>query len=215
MSTQIPYINDRRGFLFTINRDVDPVYQVESSAWAQQVHRWSETDVPQPIRDKVSQLEQNGKPGAFVRFLQGEVGVYVVCEKNIKTIPEPGDEEVSVDAFEQNGNGRQLSPYDIVIRAKGGTVRTENGETFETQEGDYYVIPCQVWGRYILEEPKRPEFVELTKQMLSFMQDLNGHNFVCMSPDKPDEALPPTMAAPEPASFGIACYVLNLPNFKR
>jgi hypothetical protein len=191
------------------------VYQVESSAWTQEANRWSEEDVPQEIRDKVDQLERTGKPGAFVRFLQGEVGVYLICEKNIKTLPELADDEINADPFEHQGSGRKLSPYDIVVRAKGGTVRAENGEIKKTRAGDYYVIPCQSWGRFIVEEPKRPEFVETTKNMLSLLEDLHGHNFLSMSPDKPDEVLPPDMAAPESACFGITCYVLNLSRFTR
>jgi len=215
MSCQNPLVNDRRGFLFTINRDADPVYQVESSAWTQEANRWSEEDIPQEIRDKVAQLEQTGKPGAFVRFLQGEVGVYVICEKNIKNLPEAADEEISIEPFHQQESPRMLSPYDIVIRAKGGAVRADNGEILKTREGDYYVIRCQNWGRFVVDETKRPEFVETTRKMLSLLEDLHGHNFLSMSPDKPDEVLPPDMVAPEQACFGITCYVLNLSRFTR
>ncbi|MDI1430202.1 hypothetical protein [Polyangium sorediatum] len=215
MTCQITHIDDRRGFVFTINREADPVYQVESSAWTQDAYRWSEKEIPKAIRDKVVELEQTGKPGAFVRFLQGDVGVYVICEKNIKILPELADMEISVDPFRENGSGRKLSPYDIVIQAKEGTVRAANGESQTTRAGDYYVIPCQTWGRFIVEEPHRPDFVEITRKMLSLLEELHGHDFLSMSPDKPEEALPPNQAAPQPACFGITCYVLNLSRFTR
>lgn len=215
MSTQVQTIDDRRGILFTISRDSNPLYQVESSAWAREDNRWPEEDIPQEIRDKMAELEQNGKPGAFVRFLQGEVGVYVICERNIKSLPAPADDDIVLDPFGQPSSERRLSAYDVVIRAKSGAIRDADGGTAETNEGDYYVIPCQTWGRYVLEQDKRPGHVEVTKEMLHLLDELHGHNFLSMSPDKPDEVLPPDIGEPEPAIIGITCYVLNLSRFKR
>lgn len=214
MSNQIPFIDDRRGFIFTINRDSSPVYQMESHAWAHESNRWREEDIPPAIRDKVAHLEQTGKPGAFVSFLQGDTGIYVICEKNISNLPQPADAASTADPFVQPNSGRQLSPYDIVIRAKGGAVHPQNGKAFETQEGAYYVIRCQSWGRFVVDHSKRPDFVETTKEFLLLLENLHGHNFLSMSPDKPSETLPPDMVEPEEAVLGIACYVLNLSSFK-
>jgi hypothetical protein len=215
MSDSNLYIDDRRGLLFTINGEATPVYQVESKSWAQPANRWSENDIPEVLRDKIVALEASGKPGAFVRFLQGEDGIYVICEKNIKSLPESADEDIVIDPFQSSGNGRTLSTYDVVIRAKGGKVQGDNGESVETQEGDYYVIPCQSWGAVVLDQPMRPRFVEITKEMLHLLEALHGKNFLSMSPDKPEEILPPDIVVPTTAFIGITCYVLNLSRFKR
>lgn len=215
MTQQMTCNDDRRGLLFTINQESSPVYQLESQAWARPENRWNVEDIPQSIRDKVAKLEQTGKPGAFVRFMQGETGVYVLCEKNIGTLPERADDEIQADLPNEGGEGPTLSPYDIVIHAKAGTIPSENGETIETAEGSYYVIPCQSWGRFILEQHLRPGHVETTKEFLLLLDNLHGQNFLAMSPDKPTEVLPPDMEEPIPAIIPITCYVLNLAHFKR
>ncbi len=115
MSNDIPCIDDRRGIIFTINRDSDPVYQVESKAWAHAANRWNPNDIPQEIRDKAAYLRDTGKPGAFVPFVQREGGVYLICEKNIKNLPEPADDDASVELPLPLGSARVLDPYDIVI----------------------------------------------------------------------------------------------------
>jgi hypothetical protein len=215
MSNTILCIDDKRGLIFTINGESNPVYQVESKFWAQPGNRWNENDIPQKIRDKIATLEATGKPGVFVRFLPGDDGVYVICEKNIKTLPEPADEDIVLDPSQYSVDGRTLSTYDVVIRAKGGKVQGDNGETFDTQEGDYYVIPCQSWGRVVLDEPMRPHFVETTKEFLHLLEALHKKNFLSMSPDKPDEVLPPDMVTPTSATDGINCYVLSFSRFRR
>ncbi|MDI1480397.1 hypothetical protein [Polyangium sp. y55x31] len=215
MSDLMICIDDKRGLLFTINGESNPVYQVESKSWAQPDNRWSEKDIPQAIRDKIARLEASGKPGAFVRFLQGEDGVYVICEKNIKNLPESADEDVVLDPLQFCGDGRTLSTYDLIIHAKGGKVEGDNGEAFETKEGEYYVIRCQSWSRVVLDQPMRPHFVETTKEFLRLLEDLHGKNYLSMSPDKPEEVLPPDIAAPTYAIEAINCYVLNLSRFRR
>ena len=215
MSNEIPYINDRRGILFTINSDSNPVYQVESKSWAHEVNRWTQDDIPQEIRDKVADLKETGKPGAFVRFLQGEVGVYVIYEKNIKNLPEAADEDLLIEPRAQPGSERELAPYDIVICTKDGTIHTEDGETVATREGDYYIIRCQTWGRFVLNPPMRPSFVETTKEFLLLLDDLHGRNFLSMSPDITGEVLPGDIGDPVSVADGVNCYVLNLARFKR
>lgn len=212
---QMPILDDRRALLFSIDGEAAPVYQVQSGSWAKEEYRFQEANLPQEIRDKMSALEQSGEPGAFARILQGEVGVYLICESNIKNLPEPAAPEISFDPFAQQGNAQVLSPYDIIIRAKAGTVWDEDGSTRQTQEGDYYVIPCQTWGRMILAQNGEPEHVEITRKMLALLEELNGKNFLAMSPDKPEEVLPPDMPTPDVACFGVTCAVLNLSHFKR
>jgi hypothetical protein len=214
MSSQLPYFNDRRGFLFTINRDSNPVFQVESASWAQAENRWSANDLPPEILAKVAHLKESGKPGAFVQFLQGEVGVYVICEKNIKNLPEAADDDLVDASRGLAGSARELEPYDIIICAKGGAVRGQNGETSETQEDDYYVLRCQSWGGFVLSQAKQPDFVATTKEFLHLLDNLHGKNFLAMSPDKPSEIYPGP-AEPSDVAIGIACYVLNLARFKR
>lgn len=215
MSSQPPYFDDRRGLLFTINRDSAPVYQVESASWAHAENRRSASDLPPEILAKVASLKESGKPGAFVQFLQGEVGVYVICEKNIKNLPEAADDDLVYAPSGQAGSSREISPYDIIICAKGGEVRGQNGEMSETQEDDYYVLQCQKWGRYALSQSKQPDFVGTTKEFLLLLDNLHGKNFLSMSPDPIHETLPPDFGEPTEVSFGIACYVLNLSRFKR
>jgi hypothetical protein len=215
MTDQVSCVNDRRGFLFTINLESNPVYQVESHAWARPENRWNEEDIPKAIRDKMAQLEQSGKPGAFVRFMQGETGVYLVCEKNINNLPACADDEISFEPPQEGINGPTLAPYDIVVRTKGGMIQLQNGEAVETPEGAYYVIPCQSWTRFVLEQSLRPGHVETTKEFLLLLDDLHGQNFLAMSPDKPTEVLPPDLSEPVPAIIPITCYVLNLAHFQR
>jgi hypothetical protein len=209
----IPCIDDKRGLIFTIDRDRSTVYQVESGAWARAANRWAAEDLPEQIRRKVAELGENGKPGAFVQFLQGEVGVYVICEKNIRTLPDAADDDL-VDLDPPPAGARTLSAYDIVISAKDGKVASEGG-VVETREGDIFVIGCRDWSRVVLEEGDRPSFVETTKEMLHLLDDLNGRNFLSMSPEKPDESLPGDLAPPRAATDGINCYVLNLARFQR
>lgn len=215
MSNKLQYLDDRRGFLFTINRDSNPVYQVESASWAHAENRWSAIDLPPEILAKVAELKASGKPGAFVQFLQGEDGVYVICEKNIKNLPEAADDDLVYALRGQMASARALSPYDIVICAKGGTIRGQNGEAFETQEDDYYVVRCQSWGRFALNQLMQPGFVETTKEFLLLLDNLHGKNFLSMSPDKTSETLPPDFGEPSDVPVGINCYVLNLSRFKR
>ncbi|MGK4000827.1 hypothetical protein [Sorangium sp. So ce1024] len=216
MSNQIPSIDDRRGIVFTINREPNPVYQLESSAWASAENRWAERDIPPEIRDKVASLKETGKPGAFVQFLQGDVGVYVICERNIKNLPEMACDDLVVQGTRAKlGGGRGLADYDLVICAKNGTIRAENGDTFETREGDYYVVHCQSWGRFVLNPSQRPGFVETTKEVLLLLEGLHRKNFLSMSPDPTDERLPRDFAQPTAVPVGINCYVLNLSRFKR
>jgi hypothetical protein len=215
MSSKPPYFDDRRGLLFTINRDSNPVYQVESASWAHAENRWSANELPPEILAKVAYLKESGKPGAFVQFLQGEDGVYVICEKNIKNLPDAAADELVNVPRAQAVSARALAPYDIIICAKGGPIHGQNGETFETQEDDYYVLRCQSWGRFVLSEPKQPDFVGTTKEFLLLLDNLHGKNFLSMSPDPTHETLPPDFGEPTDASFGIACYVLNLARFKR
>jgi len=209
----IPCIDDKRGLLFTIGGEPDPLYQVESSAWCQPENRWERSEIPAEIRAKVAELVDSGKPGAFVRFVSGEVGVYVICEKNIKTLPEVAGDELLFTPPTPGGAERALSSYDIIICAKAGTVRTAGGEAVTTQEGDYYVIGSPAWSRVILEEGDRPRFVETTKEILHLLEALNGKNFLSMSPD-PSEMSPRLLPAPHPATDGINCYVLNLARFE-
>jgi hypothetical protein len=210
----IPCIDDQRGLIFTISRETNPVYQVTSGAWAKPENLWQQGEIPQEIRDKVADLIDGGKPGAFVRFLQGEDGVYVICEKNIKTLPETASDDLAIETPRPSETGRALSSYDIVICAKGGTVAAEGGGTTETREGDYYVIGCGDWSQVVLEEQDRPKFVETTKEMLHLLEELNGQNFLSMKPD-PDELLPVGLEPPTSATVGINCYVLNLARFQR
>lgn len=217
MTKLISYIDDRRGFLLTINLEPDPVYQVESSVWAHVANRWAHEDIPPEIHDKVAHLKVTGKPGAFVRFLHSDVGVYVLYEKNIKNLPEPADDDdIVVDPGWRPESERKLSPYDIVICAKGGAVgRADSGETYETQEGDYYVIRCQSWGRLVLNPPLRPSFVETSKDFLLLLESLHRKNYLSMCPDPTIEVLPPDFGDCVPVPEGLNCYVLNLARFKR
>lgn len=208
-------VDDRRGLIFTIDRQREPVYQVESQHWARADHRWPSAEIPPEIHAKVEELKASGKPGAFARFLQGEDGVYVIYEKNIKPMPEVADQEIAFVPPPQASSGRQLAPYDIVICAKGGTVRADNGELFETTEDGYYVIKCQTWARFLNNQAMRPRDVETTKEVLLLLEDLNGKNYLSMSPDKTPEALPIDLFEPTDAIIGITCYVLNLARFKR
>lgn len=216
MSNEIPCLNDRRGLVFTIAREPNPVYQVESSAWASAENRWAEHDIPPEIRDKVASLKETGKPGAFVHYLQGDVGVYVICESNIKNLPEAACDDLVVEGTRPKlGGAQELADYDLVICAKDGAIRAENGETFETREGDYYVVHCQSWGRFVLNPSVRPRFVETTKEVLLLLESLHRKNFLSMSPDPTDEALPRNLMKPIAVTVGINCYVLNLSRFKR
>lgn len=210
MSNQPPYFNDRRGFLITINRHSNPVFQVESASWAQAENRWSANDLPAEILAKVADLKESGKPGAFVQFLQGEVGVYVICEKNITNLPEAADDDIVNAPRGQAGSARELSPHDIIICAKGGAIYGKNGETSETQEDDYYVLGSKSWSSFVLSQPKQPAFVDTTKEFLHLLDSLHDKNYLSMSPD-PREFL---LANPVEADIGIACYVLNLAHFK-
>ncbi|CAN97294.1 hypothetical protein sce7125 [Sorangium cellulosum So ce56] len=207
-------IDDKRGFIFTIDRQREPVYQLESKHWAHADHRWSESEIPPEIRAKTDELRQNGRPGTFVRSLAGESGVYLIYEKNIKPLPELADEEAVFAPVKQQGSNRELSPYDIVLCAKGGTIIADNGDVYQTREGDYYVIKCSTWGRFVTNQAARPRDVETTKEVLLLLEDLNGKNFLSMTPDK-SEALPSTMPKPAQAMSQINCYVLNLARFKR
>lgn len=209
-------IDDRRGLIFTINSESDPVYQVESSAWAQAGNRWTEEEMPPEIRAKIASLRETGQPGAFVQLVQGEVGVYVILETNIKRLPEAAaDEQTVVDPSSQPEGARALAPYDIIICAKEGTVHAGNGETFETQVGDCYVLKCQSWGRFYLPPAQEPDFITTTKSFLRLLDRLHGKNFLSMCPDPESEALPPDFGDAFPAIVAINCYVLNLSRFKR
>lgn len=209
----IPCVDDKRGLIFTLNREPNPVYQVESGVWGKPDNRWEAAEIPQEIRDKVADLWESGKPGAFVQFLQGEEGIYVICEKNIKTLPDTAAADLGLSPPAPSGSGRALSAYDIVICSKGGAVQTTTGEAFETQEGDYYVISARDWSRVVLDEADRPKFVETTKEMLHLLDALNGQNFLTMKPD-PNEGALRDLDASSSACVGINCYVLNLARFK-
>jgi hypothetical protein len=216
MSNEIPFTNDRRGILFTINRETEPLYQLESGAWASPENRWPEGDIPPEIREKVAALRQSGKPGTFVQFLQGEVGVYVICEGNIKYLPEAADDDLVVDGPWSTGTrARGLAPYDLVICAKGGAVMAEGAARLETRDGDYYVVRCQTWSRFVAHPPVRPRFVDTTKDVLLLLENLHRKNFLSMSPDPEDEGLPANLMPPMAVPEGINCYVLNLSRFKR
>ncbi len=91
----------------------------------------------------------------------------------------------------------------------------ENGETFETQEGDWYVIKCQSWGRFSLNKAIRPGFVETTKEFLLLLSNLHSKDFLSMSPDPTSEVLPPDFGQAMDVPLGINCYVLNLSRFTR
>ncbi|APR85045.1 Hypothetical protein A7982_10394 [Minicystis rosea] len=208
----IPWVNDQRGLIFTINGDTNTVYQVKSGEWAKAANRWSSTDIPSDIRSKVEELMASGAPGAFVRFLEGEDGVYVICEKNIKTVPQLAGTDLSF--VPPSGSGPSLSTYDIVIYAKGGPVRTDTGASVSTTEGDYYVVSVGDWVQVVLEEADQPRFVNTTKEMLHLLDALNKKHFLSMKPD-PDELRPSDYAAPRAATEGINCYVLNLARFMR
>jgi len=214
MSNESLIIDDKRGLIFTIDRQREPVYQVESRHWATSAHRWDHNEIPPEIHAKVAELKESGKPGAFARFLQGEVGVYVIYEKNIKPLPELAADELAFEPSQAPGSERTLSPYDIVICSKGGTVRADDGGGAETVEGDYYVINCETWGRFLTNQATRPRDVETTKEVLLLLEDLNGKNFLSMTPDK-SEGLPPDMPKPLEVMDNINCYVLNLSQFKR
>ncbi|HSO00064.1 MAG TPA: hypothetical protein VLS89_17345 [Candidatus Nanopelagicales bacterium] len=214
MSDQSQGVNDPRGLIFTIDRRPEPVYQVESQSWACAEHLWRHDEIPPEILAKISELEENGQPGAFVRFLHGEDGIYVLCEKNIKALPEPAAEDATIDPTSAPGGGRTLSAYDIVVCAKGGTIRAENGDVYQTAEGECYVIRCGTWGRFIMDQEKRPSFVQTTKEVLLLLEDLHGKNFLSMTPDK-HEGLPSDMLEPTVANDALHCYVLNLSRFKR
>ncbi len=215
MSNAILNVDDPRSLIFTIDRQREPLYQVESKHWARADHRWNHDDIPPEIHAKVAELEENGKPGAFAQFLQGQDGVYVICEKNIKQMPEVADDDLVFAPPAQASDGRQLSPYDIVICAKGGTIQADNGDTYETAEGEYYVIKCNAWGRFVLNQAMRPRDVETTKEVLILLDSLHGKNFLSMSPDRTPEGLPPDMVEPTEAIVACNCYVLNLARFKR
>lgn len=208
-------VNDRRSLIFTIDRQPEPVYQVESTDWARAEHRWSQDEIPPELRAKLSELEESGKPGAFVRFLQGQEGVYVICEKNIKPIPELAGDEIVFDPLTQPPGERRLSPYDIVICTIGGTIRADNGDVFETGEGECYVIRYQSWGRFVQDKAMRPQDVETTKQVLLLLERLHGKDFLSMTPDPSDEHLPADMPQAIKADASVNCYVLNLARFQR
>ena len=215
MSRESLNVNDRRSLIFTIDRRPDPVYQVESQDWARAEHRWSHDEIPPELRAKIVELEQSGKPGAFVRFAGGDEGVYVLCEKNIKPIPELAGDDLVLDPSAQPPGARRLSPYDVVIRAIGGTISADNGDVFQTGEGEYYVINCQAWGRFVQNRAMRPRDVETTKEVLLLLERLHGKNFLSMTPDEPAEVLPPNMPEAFEAVIVVNCYVLNLSRFTR
>lgn len=215
MSRESLNINDRRSFIFTIDRRSEPVYQVESQDWARAEHRWSHDEIPPELRAKIAELAESGKPGAFVRFPGGEEGVYVICEKNIKPIPELAGDDLILDPSSQPPGERRLSPYDLVICAIGGAICADNGNVFETGEGEYYVIRCQAWGRFVQNQALRPKDVETTKEVLLLLEKLHGKGFLSMSPDPSDEVLPGDMPESTVVSEHVNCYVLNLSRFAR
>jgi hypothetical protein len=216
MSNETLNVDDPRSLIFTIDRQRDPLYQVESHHWARAEHRWNHSDIPPEIHAKVAELAQNGKPGAFVRFGNGEDGVYVIYESNIKPLPEAADQDVVLTPPAPASSGRKLCTYDIVIYAKGGAVRSDNGgDAYQTSEGEFYVIPCNAWGRFVLHQAMRPRDVETTKDILILLDSLHGKNFLSMTPDKALETLPPDMVMPTEAIVACNCYVLNLARFKR
>jgi len=209
-------IDDRRGLIFTINGELDPVYQVESSTWAQPSNRCSIAELPAEIQARIASLKETSQPGAFVKLVQGEVGVYVLVETNIKRMPEAAaEEETILDPSAQPSGTRALAPYDIVVCSKQGAVHGENGEIIDTQEGDCYVLNCQSWGRFFLPPLQEPAFVTTTKSFLLLLEQLHDKNFLSMCPDPAGEALPPDFGPTLPAFAPINCYVLNLSSFQR
>ncbi|AKT39992.1 hypothetical protein [Chondromyces crocatus] len=214
MSIESLNVDDPRSFIFTIDGSPEPLYQVESRQWARPEYRWAASEIPAEIRTKVAELESNGKPGAFVRFEDDQDGVYVICEQNIKMVPEVADEDVLIAGSLNASSGRSLSHYDIVVHAKAGPVPS-NGETLSTEIGEYYVIRYENWGRYVLHQSMRPQDVVTTKEILLLLERLHGTNFLSMTPDKPEEGLPPNVDGPTDAIVACNCYVLNLARFKR
>lgn len=209
-------LDDRRGLLFTINGEPAPLYQVESTAWAQPANRWTEEELPPEVRARIASLRQTGQPGAFVQLVQGEVGVYVILEENIKRLPEAAaEEETAIDPSWQSESGRALSPYDIILCTRGGPINPASGQTPETQAGDCYVLKCQSWGQFFLPSAQEPEDVTTTKRVLLLLDKLHSRNFLSMCPDPESEVLPPDFGEPIPAFMPINCYVLNLSRFKR
>ncbi|EYF00040.1 hypothetical protein [Chondromyces apiculatus] len=215
MSIESLNVKDLRSFIFSIDNSSEPVYQVESKHWARGADRWAPEEIPSEIRAKVAELERNGKPGAFVRFPEEDDGVYVLCEKNIKMLPEAADADGVITSLPETNQGRHLSHYDIVIYCKAGTVQAEDGSTYNTEEGEYYVIRYNTWGRYVLRQDMRPKDVATTREVLNLLQRLHGKDFLSMTPDKPDERVPPDMVEPTDAIVACNCYVLNLARFKR
>lgn len=202
----IPVIDDPRGFVFTINQEKAPVYQVDSTQWARSEHRRPAAEIPPEIRAKVAELRDSGEPGAFARFGETELGVYVLCEPNIKNLPEPAAEDAVIG---HSPEGPPLSPHDIVIYAKAGAIQGEDGNVYHTGEGEYYVVKGEEWSRFA--PAALPPDVGTTKEVLLLLDRLHGKNFLSMSPDKPEELL----CDPTDPGFNITCYVLNLSRFKR
>lgn len=214
MSNNPMYLDDRRGLLFTINGETNPVYQVESKSWVHAANRWNRDDIPREIRDKIAYLRETGKPGAFVRLNQEGEGAYLICEENIKNLPEAADDalvELSLPA----GSASGLAPYDIILCTKAGTIQGANGETFTTPTGDYYIIKCQAWGRFALPTSKQPDFIKTTRDFLLLIEGLHKKNYFSMSPDPESEGLPVDFPVPLPALEALNCYVLNLSRFTR
>ncbi|MEZ4298674.1 MAG: hypothetical protein R3B70_27235 [Polyangiaceae bacterium] len=205
-------LDDRRGLLFTINGDQEPVYQVMSSAWAQSPNKCSIQDLPLEVQAQITALKANGKPGAFVELVQGDVGVYVIVESNITRLPEAASEDVTlVDPNAQPPGTRVLAPYDIIICTKEGD---NYDATHTTQEDDCYVVNCQSWGRFFLPQVQEPEYVTTTKRFLLLLESLHGRNYLSMCPDPVSEVLPPDFGPAVSAIVPINCYVLNLSSFK-
>lgn len=210
MPTESTMKNDRRGLIFTIEGNRNTVYQVRSCEWARDEHRWHTDDIPPEILAKVDELGRNKKPGAFARFGQEDRGVYVIDERNISTEPAKADDDVVFDPYAPAGRERTLSACDIVIRAKGGQIEAENGEIYDTEDGQYYVVKSDTWGRFV---PRRdvllPE-VNTTVDFLGLLDRLNGKNYLSMTPDDPPRAALPQETEP---IVHINCYVLNLARF--
>jgi hypothetical protein len=211
MDNESRVVDDPRGLIFTIDRQREPVYQVDSKHWAHEDHRFHPDEIPPEIHEKVAELRESGRPGAFARFGDNDAGVYVIYEKNIKHFPELAADDFTLDPQSAGAAETGLHPHDIVICAKSGMIRADNGDVFQTEECDYYVVRSDVWGRFATNQGTRPRDVETTKEVLILLDELHGKNYLSMNPDKPTEVLP----APKDPGYNITCYVLNLARFKR
>jgi hypothetical protein len=139
----------------------------------------------------------------------------VIYENNIKREHQKAADDIAFDPAPREGSEKGLTAGDIVVCAKGGDIAGDNAETIRTEEGSYYVIREEIWGRFVTNLETCPWEVAATKDTLILLSKLNGEVYLAMTPDEPPHR-PRTEMPPKPTDPGIHinCYVLNLASFR-